>query len=200
MGRYLTTGSISGNLNGIAPENPITGRFGTGQIRIIATSGSFVVPDGISSVRVRMWGAGGSSHTGGGGGGFALKIISNLNPNQSIPVTVGRQTSTYSEGGTSSFGNFVSATGGSPRSTTSGGSGIGGDINYTGGAGLSGGGGGAANLFGPGGDGTRSGRASGRKRVQTHAAPAFNPAGAERSGPKLGGLIRGAPAGCGHPI
>lgn len=144
---------------------PYSGVFGTGKFRFFATSGSFVVPAGITSVRARVWGAGGyggyaygGGANGGGGGGFALKIITGLTPSSSITVTVGS-----SGAASSSFGSYVSATGGQTAvynsSPGTGGTGSGGDINTTGGTGgygstsYSGGGGGSASFFGDGGDG-----------------------------------------------
>ena len=123
--------------------NPITGVFGTGQIQVYGPgqSGSWVVPPGIGKVRARCWGGGGNS--GGGGGGFALKTIYDLSGVTSISIIVGGQS------GTSSFGSYVSATGGASGNT--GGSGSGGDINSSGGNGISGYAGGVGSLWGNGG-------------------------------------------------
>lgn len=135
--------------------NPITGVFGNGFVQIFGPgqSGSWVVPPGVAKVRVRLWGAGGGSGSyGGAGGGFALKTIYDLTGVTSIPVVVGAPTSN-SNGGTSSFGSYVSATGGGGSSgNTSGGTGVGGDINTKGGT-VNGSnfGGGVGNLFGNGG-------------------------------------------------
>ena len=118
--------------------NPITGVFGTGQVLIVGgnTTATWTVPPGIGKVRARCFGGGGS---GGGGGGFAIKTIYDLSGVTSIPVIAG------GIGGTSSFGTYVSATAGY---TTGIGSGVGGDINYSGGTS---GGGGVASIFGNGG-------------------------------------------------
>lgn len=152
--------------------NPVTGVFGTGQVQFFSSSGTWTVPQGIGKVRVRLWGAGGgqctnsSNYGGGGGGGFALKTIYDLTGVTSVSVVVGaggqpNSGSTLVYGGTSSFGSYVSATGGAycGGSTTAnaGGTGVGGDINTVGGYGgygggsASGGGGGAASVFGNGG-------------------------------------------------
>lgn len=122
--------------------NPITGIFGNGFVQVFGPgmSGTWTVPPGVNACRVRLWGGGGSNA--GAGGGFALKTIYALGVT-SVAVTVADQN------GTSSFGSFVSATGGASGSSTAG-SGSGGDINTTGGGGASSGGGGAANLFGRG--------------------------------------------------
>lgn len=132
--------------------NPITGVFGNGSMRIfgVGQSGTFTVPAGVSAIRVRLWGAGGSS--GGCGGGFALKTIYGLTAGTSIAVTVAN-----GSGSTSSFGSYLSATGGAAGGGVAG-SGTGGDINASGGLGFSGhGAGGAGNLFGNGGQGANSG-------------------------------------------
>lgn len=161
--------------------NPVTGVFGTGQVQFFTTSGAWTVPLGIGKVRVRLWGAGGpyntnaSNYGGGGGGGFALKAIYDLSGVTSIAVTVGAGVFNVSNGtsgnttsgGTSSFGSYVSATGGAGGGTTAiqnaGGTGVGGDFNFTGGNGAysstvsSGGGGGVASIFGNGGNGGSTG-------------------------------------------
>lgn len=145
-----TTTAVSGITSSLA--NPVTGIFGTGKINFYVSDDTFIVPEGITSVRVRLWGAGNR----GGGGGFALKTINDLVPSASIPITVG-----VTAGATSSFGAYVSATGGTEYSTSNagiGGTGIGGDINHSGGGNPksssgSNGCGGAGNLFGNGGYG-----------------------------------------------
>jgi hypothetical protein len=130
--------------------NPVTGVFGTGQMQIFGSggSGAWTVPVGIDRVRVRLWGGGGGAV--GSGGGFALKVIYGLAGVVSIPVTVGALGQASGYGGTSSFGTYVSATGGGSTSLGVG-VGIGGDINYSGGFSNNAIGGGAANLFGNGG-------------------------------------------------
>jgi hypothetical protein len=152
--------------------NPVTGVFGTGQIQFFFTSGTWYVPPGIGRVRVRMWGGGGGTNVtsigasyniAGSGAGFALKAIYDLAGVTSIAVTVGAggQQNT-SAGGTSSFGSYCSATGGQTgvygANIFSGGTGIGGDINNTGGTAAYStstysAGGGAASIFGNGGRG-----------------------------------------------
>jgi len=156
--------------------NPITGVFGTGQMQIFSSSGTWTVPPGIGKVRVRMWGAGGpnngnsSNYGGGGGGGFTLKTIYDLTGVTSVAVTVGVglnpvSTTTIITAGTSSFGSYCSATGGSSTYSGSsglGGTGIGGDINTSGGSSANatsatnGGGGGCGSIFGNGGNCTPS--------------------------------------------
>ena len=124
--------------------NPITGVFGTGQVRFFSASGTWSVPPGIGKVRARVWGGGGTNY--GSGGGFSLETIYDLTGVTSVAVTVG------AAAGTSSFGSYCSATGGLATGGTVG-AGSGGDINYSGGLGnaTSIAGGGVASLFGNGG-------------------------------------------------
>jgi hypothetical protein len=89
----------------------------------------------------------------GGGGGFALKIITGLTPGTSVTITIGDGGGPYNPGtgGTSSFGTYVSATGGKNAASggTPGGVGSGGDINMYGQGGMTSQqyGGNAGNLF-----------------------------------------------------
>ncbi len=129
-------------------------RPGFAQIQSFTASGSFTVPQGVSRVRVTVIGGGGAGGTdaqlpggGGGAGGRALRIISGLTPGAVIPVTVGAggvastSPADGSPGGTSSFGVYVSATGGqggsggfanSAAAGGGGGGGAGGDVNIGG--------------------------------------------------------------------
>jgi hypothetical protein len=137
-------------------NNPITGQFGNGFVQVFGSSGTWPVPDGVNNVRVRIFGAAG--YNGGGGGGFGIKTIYNLAGSgvTAVAVTVG--VASTSTGGTSSFGSYLTVTGGaSTGSPALGGTSTGGDINYTGGSGWNGyGGGGVANLFGNGGNAQQS--------------------------------------------
>jgi len=126
--------------------------FGTGNFRVYESPGTFTVNPGISSIRVRVIGAGGNggvgvaprrsappsfpgiiipgSGSGGGGGGYAHKVITSFPAPRTYSVTVGTP-----GGGTSSFGSEVSATGGTNaggQTSGVGGNGINGDVNYSG--------------------------------------------------------------------
>ncbi len=135
--------------------------FGSG-VQVLTTSGTFSVPAGISQVEVEVWGAGAGSFAststvasgGGAGGGYARKRVTGLTPGQAIPVTIGLGGTggttagvPATAGGSSSFGTYVSATGGALNATASvsspqngatpGGIGIGGDLNLMGSSGQS---------------------------------------------------------------
>jgi hypothetical protein len=134
--------------------NPVTGVFGSGNVQVFGGKGTstgsytWTVPPGVAKVRVRVWSAGGANS--GSGGGFAMKTIYDLSGVTSIAVTVGAG-SISSNGGTSSFGSYVSVTGGGVNAGSVGAS-TSGDVNYSGGIGTaSNGGGGAGSLFGDGG-------------------------------------------------
>ena len=129
-------------------------RPGFSQIAAYTAGGSFVVPTGVSRVKVTVLGGGGAGGThamipsgGGGAGGSAIRILNGLIPGSVIPVTVGPggtalvgSAGSGGNGGTSSFGTYVSATGGSGgggsvMTTAAGGSGggaAGGDVNTSG--------------------------------------------------------------------
>jgi hypothetical protein len=152
-----------------ANNNWASGTFGTGLIRVYGSSQSsysFTVPTGITSIRVRCFGAGGGgsstyAQAGGGGGGFSIGEF-DVVAGDSYVVTVGAGGRPNTSGGTSSFGSLISATGGVGANNSSehaGGDGSGGYINHKGGRSqyTYGGGGGVASLFGHGGNGTYAG-------------------------------------------
>jgi len=192
MARTVIAGGSGGSSTTATPSinNWATGTFGTGLVRVYGSSFgasnsntyTFTCPSGVSSVRVRCWGAGGggsssSSHAGGGGGGFAIGEF-DVTAGTSYTVTVGAGGLPNTTGGTSSFGSLISATGGVGEGNTSkheGGIGVGGYINYKGGYAENGycGGGGAASVFGHGLPGTYSGNtnaSSGEMRSRSGGA------------------------------
>jgi hypothetical protein len=136
--------------------------FGSG-VQSFTSPGSFTVPAGVTQAEVEVWGGGAGSYAsvpglpsgGGSGGGYARKLITGLLPGQVVPVSVGAggeagttAGASAGSGGASSFGAFVSATGGSlnylasqsapQNGATPAGVGIGGDVNFTGSAGQAG--------------------------------------------------------------
>lgn len=136
----------------LAPAAPL---MGYSTMQKFTASGVFSVPAGVTAVFAEVIGGGGSgagyngsvgARGGGGGGGYARKRITGLTPGQSIAVTVGAGGAGVGSGmggnagGTSSFGAFVSATGGAGGDYTNGiggigGEGVGGDVNVRGDAG-----------------------------------------------------------------
>ena len=160
--------------------------FGSGT-RSFTTSDVFIVPAGVSQVEVEIWGGGAGSYAsvsggpsgGASAGGYARKRVTGLVPGQSVTVTVGAGGqagqvggTNPGGGGTSSFGSYVSATGGSlnylanasapQHGGTPAGTGVGGDVNLTGSAGQGGlhnqgGMGGAAPMGGAQNSGTTGG-------------------------------------------
>ena len=120
---------------------------------IAATTSNEVVPQNVYQMLVMVWGGGSL-----GGGGFAMGIV-DVVPGQTLPtITVGGQ------GGSSSFGALVSATG---SSGTAGGSGsvvagLRGAFTASGGTGVGdGGGGGSGSPYGKGGNGGYQGGGGG---------------------------------------
>ena len=122
------------------------------RMSVYTTNSFWVVPAGVTTCKVTVIAGGGSGSpfvansvqdppsyyggSGGASGGAAIKIITGLTPGTSISVTVGAGgvcTDVPNLGGTSSFGAYCSA--------TSGGIGIGGNLNVRATGGTSGGGG-----------------------------------------------------------
>lgn len=152
---------------------------------VFTSSGTWVVPAGVTSGKVTVTGGGAGgggtdgnkASSGGGSGATAIKTIA-LTPGESHTITVGRGgagTLTYNggSGGTSSFGSVVSATGGTSASAASA---TGGDINIPGGVATSDqddyvGGNGSPSYWGSGGAG---GRGAGGTGI---AAPAYGAGG-----------------------
>jgi len=97
----------------------LKGMFRVG-MAVFTSSGTFTVPAGVTKVKVRAWGGGGSGRStsdgqypggGGGGGGYGESVI-DVSGIPSIPVTVGAG-GLNGPGGSSSFGAYLTANGGS---------------------------------------------------------------------------------------
>jgi hypothetical protein len=100
-------------------------RPGYATMQVFTSSGTFVVPNGVTAVRVTATGGGGGGgyhssmpSAGGGAGGQAIGVVSGLTGGQAIAVTVGGGGGSLASpgvgnaGGTSSFGAYVTAQGG----------------------------------------------------------------------------------------
>lgn len=174
-------------------------------IQAFTSSGTFTIPASVTKVKVTVVGGGGGGRSatnstgqgGGGAGGAAIEVITGLTPGGTVTVTVGAGGAANTDGGTSSFGAYCSATGGlSPASGTgpaggAGGTATGGDINFTGGAG--GGGNGVTGTVG-GSAGNGGSSIFGGAGLGAGSTNAVNTAGAGASG--TGG---GGGGGCGGP-
>ncbi len=151
--QYPTAPFLQWKLSNLRPG------FGSGT-KSFSASDVFVVPANVNQVEVEVWGGGAGSYAsspgapsgGAAAGGYARKRIVGLLPGQTINVSVGTGGSgglvagtTPTAGGTSSFGSYLSATGGSlnylasasapQHGGTPAGVGVGGDINLMGSAG-----------------------------------------------------------------
>jgi len=130
------------------------------QVFSAVTTTNFVVPAGVTWIDVELWGGGagsfasyGTKRSGGGGAGAYARRRLAVTPGQSIAVTIGGGGGAGvasgidwpSNGGTSSFGGYLTATGGQRNPSASptdsldfggiGGGASGGDLNVTGSSG-----------------------------------------------------------------
>ncbi|NLU40271.1 MAG: hypothetical protein GXX78_15440, partial [Bacteroidales bacterium] len=142
------------------------------------TSGTFVVPPGVTQITVQAWGGGGRGGTGngagGGGGGAYSSSLLNVTPGTNYTVTVGAGSTNNQPGGDSWFGSTSTllAKGGHTAQNNSNGANGGqasagvGDTKYSGGNGgdgynffvnPGGGGGGSAFVDGNGNNGEDAG-------------------------------------------
>ncbi len=143
----------------------VSGYIKQTQIFTISTDGystqnyNFTVPKcKDQKIDVLIFGGGGgakepgnSNYTGGGGGGNMNHAVLTLNQGDVIPISIGWGGSYYSNGSTTSFGTYLSATGGECGKYGNGGNG------GTGGGGINGGIGGHGYYGGGGGGGIRYG-------------------------------------------
>jgi len=118
---------------------------GTSRMAVLtpASQGNWVVPAGVTNVKLRLWGGGGAGGAGfsgagggGAGGGYAEGFCA-VTPGQAIFVTVGNGgVGAGTNGGNSSFGSMMAAAGG--QAGASGAAGVGGIGGTVGGVGSGG--------------------------------------------------------------
>lgn len=129
--------------------------FGNGRRLVFTANTPFLIPQNITSIRIRVWGAGGGGgfrnspganpyKFGGAGGGYAHGIFTVV-PSTSYNIVIGAgglgatEVAAATAGGTSSFGALISASGGEGSrnilTRALGGDGIGGDFQARGGDG-----------------------------------------------------------------
>ena len=188
-------------------------RPGFSTMQVFTSSGDFVVPNGVNTVRVELIGGGGSGgyHVsmpagGGGAGGRAVSIVSGLTPGQVLPVSVGGGGAIPAgpgmggNGGASAFAGILALGG-----AGGGGGTLTGTISNAGGAG-GGASGGLVNMAGSdggdaivlafrGGDGGGPGNGRGTSGpIQGVSAPAYGGGG---GGCSTGSSPEGYPGGAG---
>lgn len=178
------------------------------EIQRFTSSGRFTVPDGVTEIDVYLVGGGGGGGeegsygpSGAGGGGYCKLDTFAVTPGTSYTVTIGAGGAEGRNGGSSSFGNLLTAAGGqSPyRSTYGGNGGSGGGAAETSTDGHCGGAGGVAG--GKGEDGSAAGGAGGGNTEYTPVNPydgiAYGCGGGGGSRSGAGGLGGGCCGGIG---
>lgn len=195
------------------------GEFGSGLWRVFYTSGTFIVPSGVTKIRVRVLGGGGGGRqngAGAAGGGYAHGVFT-VAPLTSYAVTVGAagvgHATAPTAGGSSSFGALISATGGGAAIAGGGavgGTGTGGNFQASGGTvGASaayGGGTASGSQLGNGGTcldyaGAGVGNGTSRNRAGGSAfGEAFTNSLGQQAGPDILGARANGTAGSNNPI
>ncbi|MDR3520440.1 MAG: hypothetical protein P4L54_02375 [Acidocella sp.] len=214
----ITASSIA-----VAPDAPFLNyklpnlRPGFSAMQVFTGSSNFVVPNGVTTMRVRVLGGGASSgyHStmpgaGGGAGGEAFGVVSGLTAGQSIAVTVGAggvaltAPGAGNNGGTSSFGTYMSATGGTggnggtvtqfAMAGGAGGIGTGGQINRGGSYGSD-----SIVVACRGGDGGGPGNGRAASGPQVGISATGYGGGGGGGGTTTSGTLVGSPGGAGAP-
>jgi hypothetical protein len=132
---WKTLAGINWNIyeaDGTTVKTSTTATNATHGVKAFTSTGTFVVPAGITTVWVTICGGGGGGGgaVGGSGGGADAKIaqpVTGLTPGEEIAITIGAKGkggvsggASATAGGTSSFGSFVSASGGGKGNNASG--------------------------------------------------------------------------------
>ena len=131
---------LTSNGGASAPTFQAAAAGGLTSVQVFTATGTWTKPAGVGSVRVQLVGggaAGNHSGMGGGAGGYSEEII-DVSSVSTVAVTVAAAVAGNAAGNTSSFGAYLSATGGALGTSSTGGLGgvgTGGDINTYGGGG-----------------------------------------------------------------
>ncbi len=133
----ITVGGTAITFNDGTTQSTAAGGGGSyvgANYQAFGSSGTFTVPTGITKISVRVWAGGGGGRGGtnsgayavctGGYGGFGAAVITGLTPGGTVTVTVGSggaggNGADGTAGGTSSFGTYISCTGGAGGVITS---------------------------------------------------------------------------------
>ena len=122
---------------------------------LIISNTNWTVPNHKGNISVRIFGAGGGGDASGGGGGWMNNGEFNLNTGLNINIVIGQGgLRTGGSGGTTTFGTYLSANGGSWGYMSGGDGGSGGGVGRSGGSSVRGG---TGYQFGGGGGGTYGG-------------------------------------------
>lgn len=116
----LAVKTINPATGAVTCETDDVGETGFSHFLVFDADGTFTVPAGVTKIMAEAWGGGGNGGKGcdalcsvcgggAGGGGYCKKIIS-VTPGQSIAVTVASRLSGI--GATTTFGSYLTATGG----------------------------------------------------------------------------------------
>ena len=113
-------GSTAGGFPLLRKDRP----RGMTRMEVFTSNGTWTLTNKTDLKRIRVTcygGGGGGASAGGGGGGVTQVILDRLDLTTNVAVTVGAGSG--STGGTTSFGSYINATGGSAGSSTNGGAG-----------------------------------------------------------------------------
>ena len=132
---YMSEVFICRGGSGSGSGKPYPGAEKVLQTYLITADQDWVVPNDIinNELFVRVIGGGGGYYNPyccGGGGGWMNNATIKVGAGSVVPIKIGIGGGNYQTGGTTSFGTFISALGGSPASGTSGGSGGAGGYSY----------------------------------------------------------------------
>jgi hypothetical protein len=100
------------NATGLYVNGSAVGGGGIGGLQVITSTAPFVVPAGVTKIKVTVIGGGGGGSWAGGGHGALRYGVLNVTPAQSITCTVGAGGGVGGGGGTTTFSTLSAAGGG----------------------------------------------------------------------------------------